>query len=106
MRKSLSFGAFILTCLMAPGLGAKPIYLFDMTKMYPGNRLTTGCSLCHAVGKEYTSYGNDFLRLKTEIGVDHMDRVWDELGKLDSDNDGIINDVELRRGREPQEPGE
>lgn len=104
MRPKLKFFAVLLGTFLGlvPGLNAKPIYLYNMTNLYPGSRLAAGCSICHTVGKEYTSYGQDFLRLKLQIGADNMDKVWYELGRLDSDNDGVDNDTEIRRDRYPQ----
>lgn len=104
MNLKLKFYAVLIGTFLGlvPALNAKPVYLHNMMTLYPGSRLSSGCSICHTVGKEYTSYGHDFLRLKQQIGAENMDKVWYELGRLDSDNDGIDNDTEIRRDRYPQ----
>lgn len=82
--------------LMGPPLNAKPAYLYDMTQLYPQSRIATGCSYCHEARKDYTAHGQDFMRLRERYPL-NMRKVWVEFFRLDSDKDGIDNDLEMRR---------
>lgn len=83
-------------------LFAKPTYMNLLAARYPENsKLRNACDTCHRNGRGMGPFGKDFFRLKSELGFDHMDQVFTDLAKLDSDGDGKSNEEELKAGLNP-----
>jgi hypothetical protein len=80
------------------GLG-KP---FRLSKI-PDKGKNFGCATCHVDprgGGERNAFGRDF----NKYGVPNGNRYTEELGKLDSDGDGITNDEEFAARTHPGDP--
>lgn len=92
----LIFGVTIIFLMFASGVSARP---FRLGKL-PDRGDNFSCGTCHMNpngGGERNAFGKDYAK----IGLKAGDKFTNELGKKDSDKDGISNDQEFEAGTNP-----
>jgi cytochrome c2 len=99
MKTTLSFALFLITPILT---FAKPIYFNTLSSTIPGAQLTHRCQTCHQTsGAQLNFFGKDFSVIKRQLGQSWQNEYWSHLQNLDSDQDGISNEDEIKMGRNP-----
>jgi len=87
----------LLLCLTSPGY-AHSGFSDALRSQY---QRKVACQLCHTPKQSYTTFGRDFARLyQGPAGLLHTLKV---LAELDSDQDGVTNQLELQQGSDPSQ---
>jgi hypothetical protein len=96
----LFLGVFVFFLVTVSGVSARP---FRLGKL-PDKGVNFSCGTCHVNpkgGGALNGFGKDYKK----VGLKAGDKYTKELGEMDSDKDGIINDQEFEAGTNPGNPG-
>lgn len=77
---------------------AKAVYLSSLQGAY-SVQVPQRCNVCHSkTSLALNAFGKDFSELKRQMT---LSEVWTPLGELDSDQDGVSNQEELKNSKNP-----
>ncbi len=77
---------------------AKAVYLSSLQGAYSA-QVPQRCNACHSTTSiALNAFGKDFSTLKRNM---KLSEVWAPLGEMDSDQDGVSNQQELKENKNP-----